>query len=121
MKYRSVIRTILCICILSIQSASVYPEVGELSNGAGLQCKYANNTDEYQRKYLVQFYEETGGINWTIGSKSWNSTESYCLWGGISCNFNCWVIQLIINQNNMSGTLPSVLSKFSSLILPQCL
>lgn len=119
MKHSLIIAIILCTCILSIQNASVYPEIGELSYEAGLQCKYANNTDEFQRNYLVQFYEETGGINWTIGSKSWNSTESYCLWGGISCNFNCSVTQLMINQNNMSGTLPSVLSKFSNLNVVQ--
>jgi hypothetical protein len=103
-------------CYLSIVYGSrLNPPPGVLSNNAGNECSedYINTLYNTTVEILEEFYYTTGGDFWIDGGTTWtNKSQSYCLWGGISCDHNCNIVLISIVSNNLTGIIPR---SFSSL------
>ncbi|MFM2393734.1 MAG: hypothetical protein RLZZ546_1716 [Bacteroidota bacterium] len=66
---------------------------------------------------LVNFYNSTGGSNWTNKS-GWqnNSTNcNVCSWFGVVCNSENRVIALNLGSNNLTGNIPSTITGVTKL------
>lgn len=76
------------------------------------------NCDHPDYQPLVVLYEATDGDNWTT---SWNlSNCDVCSYSGITCNEEGRVARIRLDENNLTGVIPSEISKLeylTSLIL----
>lgn len=95
----------------------VYPIPGELSYNTSPKCQYENQTSQYERVILVTFYDSMNGNYWKIANDTWNTIESYCLWGGISCDKSCHVSGLTMSDNNVTGIIPEIVSKLEYITI----
>jgi hypothetical protein len=66
------------------------------------------------RFILVLLYFTWSGSNWKNQS-GWLSNKTVCEWYGVGCDSQRKVIQLVLYQNNLRGTLESRLSILRSL------
>ena len=66
------------------------------------------------RDVLVAFYHATDGDNWR-DSDNWLSDASIGTWYGVTTDDSGRVIELVLWQNNLNGTIPSELGNLSSL------
>ena len=66
------------------------------------------------RGVLVALYEATGGAGWTNGT-NWLSAEPLGSWHGVTADAAGRVTGLNLNNNGLSGSLPSALGGLSSL------
>ena len=66
-----------------------------------------------QRAMLIDFYQQTGGANWTDNS-GWLSEGSHCDWFGVSCSEGD-VVRLNLSGNRLSGVIPESLGGLTSL------
>ena len=63
---------------------------------------------------LVGLYTSTGGKNW-INNENWLSQAPLAAWYGVITEGNGRVTELDLSDNNLSGSLPSSLSKLDRL------
>lgn len=63
-----------------------------------------------QRDALLSLYNATGGSNWTNQEGWLGEAGTECDWYGVSCNEHGNIAYLDLNNNNLSGTIPSALS-----------
>ena len=70
--------------------------------------------DESDREILRDFYNATGGANWT-DNDGWLSNQALNQWHGVSTNGQGQVTQLSLRNNGLSGSLPAQLGKMESL------
>lgn len=68
-----------------------------------------------ERNALIQLYNETTGNNWTNQTGWLGGIGTECNWHGVRCNDNDHVIDLILQQNNLKGTLPKELAELTQL------
>ena len=75
-----------------------------------------------EEEVLFEFYNETGGSNWTnqcaegkVGSCWLAPQTNHCYWLGVQCNTQGLVTTLSLPNNNLSGDPPPVLGKLTSL------
>jgi len=68
-----------------------------------------------QRDALVHFYDETSGPGWHIHT-NWTTNEPVCEWEGITCDQNQHVIEINLQNNNLSGTIPVDLVNLKNLV-----
>ncbi len=66
------------------------------------------------RAVLVALYEATDGANWT-NNTNWLSDRPLAEWYGVTSNNDGRVTRLIVNDNGLSGTLPTSLGDLKSL------
>ena len=66
------------------------------------------------RDVLVQFYNSTGGPNWTE-NRGWLSDRPLAEWYGIGTNASGEVLEIVLGNNNLTGPLPVALSELESL------
>ena len=71
-----------------------------------------NNPDEIEA--LVAFYHQTNGPNWTDGT-NWLSNAPVGTWHGVETNEFGAVIELTLNNNNVSGMIPPEIGQLSHL------
>ncbi|UZR92287.1 leucine-rich repeat domain-containing protein [Chondrinema litorale] len=64
---------------------------------------------------LQAIYNSLGGNAWP-NSTGWNSEASLDQWYGVTTNDNGCVIKLILNNNNLSGTIPTEIGNFSNIV-----
>ena len=70
--------------------------------------------DESDREILRDFYNATGGANWT-DNDGWLSNQALDQWHGVSTNGQGQVTQLSLRDNGLSGSLPAKLGQMDSL------
>ena len=70
--------------------------------------------DDSDRAVLETFYQATGGSGWT-NNASWLSDKPLNQWHGVSTNGQGQVTQLVLRDNNLSGSLPATLGNLESL------
>ena len=66
---------------------------------------------------LRELYASSGGSNWS-SSEGWLQGTSHCDWYGVTCS-NCneqLVTELVLNDNNVKGTLPHSLQVLTGLV-----
>ncbi len=82
------------------------------------ETAYSGNSARISEcQVLVDFYNSTGGTNWT-SKNGWLTARDYCTWHGILCSDSgsaSRVITLDLNQNNLSGQLPTSLGNLANL------
>ena len=69
---------------------------------------------------LTALYDATAGAGWSgnYGNRNW-LTGDPCNggnWGGVSCDSSGNVNWLLLNNNGMTGTLPTEMGLFTSLV-----
>ena len=66
------------------------------------------------REALIALYNSSEGTNWT-NSSNWLSSEPLGDWYGVTTDFEGKVAQLVLADNNLSGSLPSQLGNLTEL------
>ena len=66
------------------------------------------------RAVLVEFYNATGGANWTDNT-NWNGDAPLGQWHGVSTDAGGRVTELILFRNQLAGPLPSSLGNLTNL------
>src|SRR6476660_1587746 len=64
---------------------------------------------------LVDLYNNTNGPNWT-NNNNWLTVASVRNWTGVSVSSDNRVVYLFLEQNNLTGTIPSQLENLTQLI-----
>ena len=70
--------------------------------------------DDSDREILRDFYDATGGDNWT-NNDGWLSDKGLRHWHGVTTDDRGQVTQLVLDGNNLTGSLPAELGKLESL------
>jgi len=74
-----------------------------------------------ERGVLTALYSQTAGAGWTNGS-NWNGAAgTECTWYGVSCDgatdaTSTHVIAIVLQNNNLVGTLPTTLNNLPALV-----
>ena len=63
---------------------------------------------------LASFYYTFGGENWS-NSTNWLQDAHYCDWFGVLCNRAKKLEQLVLEENNLIGTIPSEVALWTDL------
>ncbi|NEP84829.1 MAG: hypothetical protein F6K39_46040 [Okeania sp. SIO3B3] len=110
---------------MSLQQAAAYELVPAIAAKTSLSapladftgCATATQISESECEALVALYNNTDGSNW-ITKTNWLQTDEPCDWYGVTCNQNGdSVVQLNLQSNNLSGTIPATISQLSNLII----
>ena len=73
-------------------------------------------TPKEEQAVLMEIFNRTGGHNWSNKTHWGNSSVSHCFWYGITCDHtNRYIINVYLNDNNLTGTLPGSLWKLRNL------
>ncbi len=70
---------------------------------------------------MISLYRATNGPNWVVG-RNWLSDQPISTWHGVRTNGNGRVIELILQDNGLTGNIPADLGRLSALevlVLPQ--
>ncbi len=76
-------------------------------------CETVTEIPMLECEALVLLYNATNGPSWTVNT-NWLQDDRLCSWAGVTCAEGN-VTELRLNNNNLSGTLPSQLSNLSAL------
>jgi len=72
------------------------------------------NCDHPDYAPLAALYEATDGDNWTT---SWDlSNCDVCSYFGITCDENSRVSRIELDENNLTGFIPSEIGEFTNLV-----
>lgn len=72
------------------------------------------DADNPDRAVLVALYNATGGSGWRADG-NWNSASAIRTWYGVRTNSAGSVTQLVLDNNNLTGTLPPQLGDLAEL------
>lgn len=72
------------------------------------------DADIPDRQVLIDFYNATGGAGWE-DSGNWNTPSAIGNWHGVETNADGFVTQLVLDDNNLTGTLPAGLGDLAQL------
>ncbi len=72
------------------------------------------DADHPDRQTLVAFYNATGGPRWEE-NRNWNGVSSIGTWHGVETNSDGFVTELVLPENNLTGTLPAQLGDLTHL------
>lgn len=67
-----------------------------------------------EREALIALYNATGGDNWN-NNENWCSNKPIRDWYGVTCNFDGYVSQLWLNNNNLVGDIPPEIGVFTCM------
>ena len=73
---------------------------------AGVACQVVDSLA------LVAIHTNTNGAFWT---RQWDLTEPVCDWYGINLNAEGYVVEIHLNNNGLTGTLPADIGNFSQI------
>lgn len=72
------------------------------------------DADNPDRQVLIDFYNATGGAGWEE-DRNWNSPNAIGTWYGVDTNAEGSVVELVLDDNNLTGTLPAGLGDLAQL------
>lgn len=72
------------------------------------------DADNPNRQVLVDFYNATGGAGWD-DDNYWNSASAIGSWYGVETDAQGLVTELVLDDNNLTGTLPALLANLTEL------
>ena len=72
------------------------------------------DADNPDRQVLVALYNATGGSGWDQ-DRNWNSPSAIGTWYGVSTNSAGFVTELELDENNLTGSLPTQLGDLAQL------
>lgn len=72
------------------------------------------DADNPDRQVLIDFYSATGGAGWEV-DRNWNSPNAIGTWYGVDTNAEGSVVELVLDDNNLTGTLPAGLGSLAEL------
>jgi hypothetical protein len=76
-------------------------------------CRSVSEIPVSECEALVAFYHSTGGPQWAL-KRGWLETDQPCGWTGLKCEEG-HVTVLVLNYNQLSGSLPPELGQLSRL------
>lgn len=84
---------------------------------AATNCATQTDIPQTECEALIDLYNATNGPNWTdAATNNWNVTDTPCTdWIGITCSGDGHITEIIRNQRELSGTLPSTIENLPSL------
>jgi Leucine-rich repeat (LRR) protein len=93
----------------------IYPEPN--TNTINSSCADPNINYQYETQYnaTISFYRSLNGDHWINKGQWLNSNVSYCQWGGLTCDDNCMIKEIYMNQNNLYGSFPPEISMLTKL------
>ncbi|RKN03595.1 hypothetical protein D7036_13550 [Aquimarina sp. BL5] len=69
---------------------------------------------EVEKQALIDLYNATDGVNWT-NNTNWLTDAAICDWHGVTV-VDGKITRLDLSSNKLSGTIPSTISDFTSLV-----
>lgn len=85
--------------------------------GISLFCGHASAVIlPAERQALIDLYNGTDGPNWSDSTNWLDQTGTECTWHGVLCDANNnYVVQLLLGDNRLKGSIPSSLESLSNL------
>ena len=83
--------------------------------GAPFSCANVSEIPTVECEALIALFNATDGPNWTNNS-GWLETNTPCGWRGVTC-FDGRLVTLILDTNQLSGSIPADLGNLSSLAI----
>ena len=104
------------LCLAGYDECRRDPESGEVDQQQGWHVGVSEITVNAvpDRDELVEFYEDTGGPNWTDDT-DWLSHAPLDDWHGVDTGMDDRVTGLELPSNNLSGPIPTVLGDLTGL------
>ena len=81
---------------------------------AGLGVPAESRAQELDRGALVALYNATGGTSWTRNT-NWLSSVPVGEWLGVTTDADGRVTQLLLNYNQLTGSIPAALGSLTNL------
>jgi len=75
---------------------------------------HPEETDVAGREALIALYNATDGANWRDRT-NWLGSERLWFWHGVTTNADGFVTELVLDDNNLTGTLPPELGDLTQL------
>ncbi len=76
--------------------------------------KLEGECDHPDYNALMALYNSTDGDNW-YNNNGWGTTCNPCSWYGITCDANDNVVRVILNDNNLTGEIPTEIGDLTFL------
>lgn len=76
---------------------------------------FPQGRETLDRYMLVLLYAAWRGYSWTH-TDNWLSNQTHCDWYGIQCDSRMRTIDVLLNNNNLRGEIPSEISRLDSLL-----
>lgn len=81
---------------------------------SGFSCDNVTGIPTTECTALVSFFNSTNGTAWNTKT-DWLVTNTPCTWHGIVCHETGGVSEIVLPENNLSGSFPTVVTAFSQL------
>ena len=88
--------------------------IGKIANSFGDDCPLPRTAGWDDRATLIALYNATGGANWA-NNTNWLSDGPLGDWYGVTTDANGSVTELILGNNQLTGTLPVELGNLANL------
>ena len=108
---KDTLRVLLWIMMACFWSCS--PEDEEIPEPAPTPTPEVDNHEAIERAALIEFYQATGGDNWT-NKTNWCSDEPLNEWYGIT-RTNGYTTGIELDSNNLTGSIPECIGNLSKL------
>ena len=115
----SIISSILIPILLTLSSLINQKGTKNFKDSSGIKSfeDMEFKSESYMSTYndLMDIYNNTAGANWNSNTNWGDTAVPFNQWYGITADANDVVTQINLNNNNLSGTIPSSIGNFSSL------
>jgi Leucine-rich repeat (LRR) protein len=89
----------------------------DIVSTAVFDCTAVSQVSQLECQALVALYNSTNGASWTTNT-NWLQDDQPCFWHGVNC-VNGLLTELLLSDNNLSGTIPAELGNLANLRLLQ--
>jgi len=118
MKVKSLLQRMACVFSMIVVAGSllIFPNQAVLAKPASAAftgCAAQSEIPATECEALVALYNSANGARWADHS-GWLETDTPCSWFGVFCGEG-HVIQLVLEGNNLSGSLPPQLGSLTEL------
>jgi len=98
----------------SNNTINLQPQLGDIPDRKQMWHLLPILERRIEKQILIKFYHSTGGTGWKENA-GWLTNQNVCNWHGVTCEDNDEIIELVLKENNLIGTIPSEIGMLTNL------